>query len=96
VGPRTGLHDVKKGPFLTSTVLEVRLLGRPARSRSLYRQSYPGSLKEAFLTGETNAFQTLSFFHVLETRLYTPVEFPGRGIGPSYKQQHKDRKNADI
>jgi hypothetical protein len=43
VGPRAGLDDVEKRKFLTLPVLELRPLGRPARSQSLYRLSYPGS-----------------------------------------------------
>jgi hypothetical protein len=43
VGPRTGLDAVEKRKFLTLPRLELRLLGRPARSQSLYRQRYPGS-----------------------------------------------------
>jgi hypothetical protein len=41
--PQTGLDDVDKRKFLTLPGLELRPLGRPARSRSLYRLSYPGS-----------------------------------------------------
>jgi hypothetical protein len=43
VGPRTGLDDVEKRKFLPSPGLKLRALGRPARSQSLYRLSYPGS-----------------------------------------------------
>jgi hypothetical protein len=43
-GPRTGLDDVKKRKFLTLPGLELRPLGRPARSQSLYRLRYPGTL----------------------------------------------------
>jgi hypothetical protein len=32
VGPRAGLDDVEKGKFLTLPGLELRPLGRPARS----------------------------------------------------------------
>jgi hypothetical protein len=44
VGPRTGLDDVKSRKFLTLPGLELRPLGRRARSQSLYRLSYRGSL----------------------------------------------------
>jgi hypothetical protein len=44
VGPRAGLDDVEKRKSLTLPRLELRPLGRPARSRSLYRLSYLGSL----------------------------------------------------
>jgi hypothetical protein len=40
VGPRAGLDDVEKIKFLTLPGLELRPLGRPARSQSLYRLSY--------------------------------------------------------
>jgi hypothetical protein len=38
VGPRAGLEDVEKRKLLTLPGLELR----PARSRSVYRLSYPG------------------------------------------------------
>jgi hypothetical protein len=43
VNPRAGLDDVEKTKFLTLAGLELRPLGRPARSHSLYRLRYPGS-----------------------------------------------------
>jgi hypothetical protein len=43
VGPRTGLDDVEKRKFLTLPGLDLRTLGRPARSQSLYRLRCPGS-----------------------------------------------------
>jgi hypothetical protein len=42
MGPRTGLDDVEKRKFLTLPGLELRSLGLPARSQSLYRLRYPG------------------------------------------------------
>jgi hypothetical protein len=42
-GPRAGLDNVEKGKYLTVPGLELRPLGRPVRSQSLYRPSYPGS-----------------------------------------------------
>jgi hypothetical protein len=41
VDPRAGLDDVEKRKFLTIPRLELRPLGRPARSQSLYRLLYP-------------------------------------------------------
>jgi hypothetical protein len=41
---RTGLDDVEKRKFFLRSGLELRLLGCPARSQSLYRVRYPGSL----------------------------------------------------
>jgi hypothetical protein len=44
VGPRAGLEVVEKRKFLILPRLELRPLGRPARSQSVYRLSYPGFL----------------------------------------------------
>jgi hypothetical protein len=44
VGPRAGLNIMQKLKFLSLPGLELRPLGRPARSQSLYRLRYPGSL----------------------------------------------------
>jgi hypothetical protein len=43
MGPRAGLDDVEKRKILTLPALELRRLGCPARSQSLYRLRYPGS-----------------------------------------------------
>jgi hypothetical protein len=43
VGPRAGLDEVKKRKFLTLPGLELRHLGRPALSQSVYRLRYRGS-----------------------------------------------------
>jgi hypothetical protein len=43
VNPRAGLDDVEKRKFLTLPGLELRPLGHPVRSQSLYRLCYPGS-----------------------------------------------------
>jgi hypothetical protein len=53
VDPRAGLDDVEKKKFLTLLGLELRPLGRPARSQPLYRLHYPGS--------STNASNLLPF-----------------------------------
>jgi hypothetical protein len=42
VNLRAGLDDVEKRKFLTLLGLELRPLGRPAHSQSLYRLRYPG------------------------------------------------------
>jgi hypothetical protein len=44
VDPRAGLDNMEKSKFLPSPGLELRTLGRPARSKSLYRLRYPGSI----------------------------------------------------
>jgi hypothetical protein len=43
VGPRAVLGDVEERKFLTLLGVELRPVGRPARSQSLYRLRYPGS-----------------------------------------------------
>jgi hypothetical protein len=43
VGPRFSLKDVEKRKFLTSSGLELRPIGGPARSQSLYQLRYPGT-----------------------------------------------------
>jgi hypothetical protein len=43
VDPRAGLDDVEKRKFLTLPGLQLRPVGRPARSLSLYGLRYPGS-----------------------------------------------------
>jgi hypothetical protein len=43
VDPGAGLNDLGKRMFLTLPGLELRPLGRPARSQSLYPLRYPGS-----------------------------------------------------
>jgi hypothetical protein len=44
VVPRTSLDDMEKRKSLTLPGLELRPLGRPASSQSLYRLRYPGFL----------------------------------------------------
>jgi hypothetical protein len=46
VDPRVGLDDMEKWKFLTLSGLELRPLGRPASSQSLYRLRYGGSLRK--------------------------------------------------
>jgi hypothetical protein len=47
--PGVGLDDVEKRKFLTLQGLEIRLLGRPARSQSLYRLRFPISLSLIYI-----------------------------------------------
>jgi hypothetical protein len=44
MGLRASLDDVEKRKFLTLPGLELQPVSCPARSQSLYRLSYPGSL----------------------------------------------------
>jgi hypothetical protein len=45
VDPRASLEDVEKRKFLTLLGIELRPLGRPARSESLYGLRYRGMKK---------------------------------------------------
>jgi hypothetical protein len=45
VGPRAGLNDMEKWKFLPPPGLELRPLGRPARSQLLHRLRYPGKME---------------------------------------------------
>jgi hypothetical protein len=60
VGPRAGLHNVEKRKFLSLLGLELWPLGHPARSQSLYRLLYPGTIKRSVLTTITFVKQWLS------------------------------------
>jgi hypothetical protein len=42
MSPRTGLDDMERRKILLVPELELRPLGRPARSQSLYRLSHRG------------------------------------------------------
>jgi hypothetical protein len=44
VDPRAGLDDLERRKFLTLPGLELRPLSRPARSQSLYRLNYDGTI----------------------------------------------------
>jgi hypothetical protein len=48
VDSTAGLDDVEKRKFLTLTALELRPLGHPDRSQSLYRLRYHGSPMKAY------------------------------------------------
>jgi hypothetical protein len=49
VDPRTGLDDVEKREFLALSGLELRPLGRAARSHLLYRLCYPSSFINIYI-----------------------------------------------
>jgi hypothetical protein len=78
VDSRVGLDDVEKRQFLTLPGLEVRPLGRPARSQSLYRLRYPGSgnrvLKRIFgpMRGEVQEDNGESSVNKEHHNLYSP------------------------
>jgi hypothetical protein len=68
-GPRTALNDVEKRNFLTLPGLELRSLYHPARSQSLYRLSYPGSLN----WDGVDAFKELIILLYIETSRNGPA-----------------------
>jgi hypothetical protein len=64
VDHRAGLDDVEKRKFLNLPGLELRPLGRPARSQSLYRLSYPGSdnnVNESILNSSRGGIVLIQF-----------------------------------
>jgi hypothetical protein len=82
VGSRAGLDDLEKKKFLSPPGFELRPLGRPARSQSLYRLSYPGSSSSPshyflayfpffFPIGATAPILALAYLH--ETFRFTSV-----------------------
>jgi hypothetical protein len=50
LGPGAGVDDVEKRKLLNLPGLELRPLGRPARSQSLYRLRYPGPYLYVYIT----------------------------------------------
>jgi hypothetical protein len=69
IGLRTGLDDAEKRKFLTLSGFELRPLGHPARSQSLYRLHYPCSG-----TGIRIKVEFFTIFRVIGISLY--ADFP--------------------
>jgi hypothetical protein len=65
VDPRAGLNDVEKRKFLTLPGLELRSLGRPARSQSLYWLGYLGSYRADNALLESRYFDGIHFLDTL-------------------------------
>jgi hypothetical protein len=84
-GPRASLDDLEKRKFLTLPGFELRPLGRPGRSQSLYRLRYPGFLiLRPYLTLVHNRFlphpfqfftitQSFNYIHTRAIRKVTSV-----------------------
>jgi hypothetical protein len=71
VSPRAGLEDMEKRKFLTLLGLELRFLGRPARSQSLYRLRLWSAIRYdagTRLDSSRNAMIKLSRQRVLSSR----------------------------
>jgi hypothetical protein len=58
VGPRTGLDDLEERKFLTLSGLELRFLGRPARSQSLYDYAIPAPRYKGFVPKRVKMYYT--------------------------------------
>jgi hypothetical protein len=63
VDPRAGLDDVKRRKFLTPPGLELRALGRPARSQS-YRLRYPPPQMDTRFIPEGTTSSKSHHFHI--------------------------------
>jgi hypothetical protein len=59
VDPIAGLDDMEKRKFLTLKGLEIRPLGPPAHSQSLYRLSYPGAILHIMILSKWGAAQSV-------------------------------------
>jgi hypothetical protein len=77
VDPRAGLDDLEKRKFLTLPGFELRPLGRPALSQSLYRLSYPGSLESGRVKNFLQIIETGSEVHPTSYPMGTGGSFPG-------------------
>jgi hypothetical protein len=69
VGPRACLEDVEKRRFLTLPGLELRTLGRPARSQSLYRLRYAGSQTHNIRFNKNSFISSCTFEECLRIRI---------------------------
>jgi hypothetical protein len=77
--PRSGLDDMKNRIFLNLPGLELRPLGRPARSQSLYRLSYLGSY-----IGRENYLLFYVYYNKFKTTLFWVVQ--SYSLVDSYKR----------
>jgi hypothetical protein len=84
VDPRAGLDDVENRKFLTLPGLELRPLGRPARSQSLYRLRYPSVEERIFRIFENNMLRAYLFIYLHIVSLFNDSDsnsgYVGHGI----------------
>jgi hypothetical protein len=90
VNPKAGLDVLEERKFLTLPGFELQSLGRPARSQSLYRLRYFGSLWSPVLSFK-NRGETLfekyngNFTHgLIRTRLCSGSKWPSIGSNRKY------------
>jgi hypothetical protein len=74
VGTRAGLDDVEKRIFLTLPGLELRHLGRPARSQSLYWLHYPSFVKRNY-TWKIEYFESMVAWTSLALSTTSPLAY---------------------
>jgi hypothetical protein len=74
VDPGAGLVDVERKKFLILPELELRSLSRPARSQSLCRLRYPGSLESEDDSWKVNSkvVAGLGRYHIVLGRISVP------------------------
>jgi hypothetical protein len=80
VNPIAGFDDMEKRKFLTLPGLEILPLWRPARSQSLYRLRYPGSLAVHTLVDLKELKEAIYFFQFAEPNWFNILEFLKEGI----------------
>jgi hypothetical protein len=85
VDPRAGLDDLEKRKFLTLPGLELRPLGRPASSQSLYRLRYPDSpKKDQMEINEVSRSETVTEFVHSVFQMSFPSSKYMHGYGSPY------------
>jgi hypothetical protein len=100
VDPRAILDDLEKRKFLTVPGLELRSFGRPARSQSLYRLSYPGSYIYIYiyiyiysLIQTTREPQRVAHRTLGTSGLYLKKQRKTKYFSINYKNEGIERKN---
>jgi hypothetical protein len=81
VRPRAGLGDMERLKFLTLPGLELRPLGRPARSQSLHRLRYHDSLSLSLSLYPRRGSVALTTRHPLSAEVGTKFADKRRSLG---------------
>jgi hypothetical protein len=101
VDPRAGLDAVGKRKFLTLPGLEVRPLGRPARSQSLYRLRYPGLRGRSSSPGRVKNFLFSTVSRPALGSTQPPIQLVPGALSHRVKRQgretdHSPAANAEV
>jgi hypothetical protein len=91
VGPRASVDDVEKRKFLILPELELRPLGRPARSQSLYRLLYPGSY-----CNSTSIVKSISVSHYQKLFLFKSIALNIRAVHSGTLLARTDQKRKQF